>query len=276
MTRGATPNADERALIERAKALYLDEENPMTMEAIAASCGRSIGWILHISKRDGWPERQRVTSKTKAPEPLKVTAVDWKTYGDLALDVVLLRNNGHVIARYKGDFRLDNEVVSAAGVRQKASAIRALKAQAKPVASKHAAPAVARSKPAANPAPAAAPAPVTAPPVPEKPAKAPRPSDRPRAAMAAHALPASPFDRPKATLATLADAAANAVQSPEPDPLLARVEALERKLATRYEAIERRLASAEKALDLLLNLNRETFQTHAQRMAELDKELGRL
>lgn len=41
-------------------------------------------------------------------------------------------------------------------------------------------------------------------------------------------------------------------------------------------ALERRLGAAEKALDLLLNLNRETFQTHAQRMAELDKELGRL
>lgn len=222
MTRGATPSADERALIERAKALYLDEENPMTMEAIAASCGRSIGWILHISKRDGWPERQRVTSKTKAPEPLKVTAVDWKTYGDLALDVVLLRNNGHVIARYKGDFRFDNEVVSAAGVRQKASAIRALKAQAKPAETKQAAPGAARAKAAGKPTPAAVPAPVAATPVPEKPTKAPRAPDKPRVAMAAHAVETSPFERPAAALAATAAVAPKAVSPPAQDPLAAR------------------------------------------------------
>lgn len=59
------------------------------------------------------------------PQSSAPTPVDRKLYGDLADDVHLLRSRGHDVARFKGDFRVDREVLTAAELRGRANAARA-------------------------------------------------------------------------------------------------------------------------------------------------------
>ena len=267
MIRPAAQNDDDRALIEKAKKLYFATENPLTLAAIGDACGgRSLGWVQHLARRECWPARgSQATAKTAT---LYVTTVDRKLHGPLADDVVFLRNKGHTVARFKGDYRIDDDIVSLVELRQRASELRVKAKSAAPVSAPS--PSIDKAaKPAPTPAPA--PAPVAAKPfAPEKAAQATRASNKPRSAMAAYAVEAPPWN--KAALAELRDVAAHAAKLLAPDPLVARIDAIEKQ----NEALARRLGATERALAFLINMNRETFQTHAQRMAELDKELGRL
>lgn len=63
------------------------------------------------------------------------TPVDRRLYGDLADDVVLLRSDGRVVARFKGGFRVDShpEIFTAAQVRGMAAEVRNRR-ESKPVA----------------------------------------------------------------------------------------------------------------------------------------------
>lgn len=83
--------------------------------------------------------------RAKAPETDPVR----KAYGDLADDVLLLRKRGHLVARFKGQIRVDSDVLTDDQVRARARMVRIL--GEKPIA-EVAAPVV-ETKKAGSPAP---------------------------------------------------------------------------------------------------------------------------
>lgn len=93
-------------------------------------CGKPTSHMGMCSAR--WAKRKANNGpagiKPKAPDGDPVRGI----YGDLADDVVLLRNRGHLVARFKGQIRVDSDVLSDDQVRAKARLLRNV--TAKPVA----------------------------------------------------------------------------------------------------------------------------------------------
>lgn len=52
-------------------------------------------------------------------------AIAYRLFGDLAPDVLLLRSHGHTVAKFRGDFRVDREVLRYDQVQAMAAALRA-------------------------------------------------------------------------------------------------------------------------------------------------------
>ena len=68
------------------------------------------------------------TGRGAKAAPTEADAVR-KTYGDLADDVIALRGRGHLVARFKGQIRVDSDVLTDDQVREKARALRAVVAR---------------------------------------------------------------------------------------------------------------------------------------------------
>jgi hypothetical protein len=63
--------------------------------------------------------------------PMSEEAIARRLFGELADDILLLRKRGYDVARFKGDFRVDREVLSAEQLSAKAKALRSTQERAK-------------------------------------------------------------------------------------------------------------------------------------------------
>jgi len=96
-------------------------------------CGKPATHMGMCSER--WKKRKANNGPAGIRPKDAPVAVDpvRQTYGDLADDVVLLRNRGHLVARFKGQIRVDSDVLTDDQVRAKARMLRM--PAAKPVTS---------------------------------------------------------------------------------------------------------------------------------------------
>jgi hypothetical protein len=159
---------------------------------------------------------------TTTPKAPGASDAERRIYGELIEDVLFLRDRGHLVARFKGDYRIDGDVVSAAGLRERANAER-----------KNAPPPALVKKVAAP----------TAPPADPKPAPKPRKNAAPLRLCAKCGGPRSAWSSALCRACYLV--------KPQPAPASMAAPALDtdpRRLAIRIGKIETRMAELDRLL----------------------------
>lgn len=244
MTRGRAPTADDRRNEDAAKAMYLDTKDFRTLEEIAAAFGKTIGWILGLKRRDGWPER--------------VSAREIKLHGELAEDVVYLRTVCRLlVARFQDGYRINRDVVTGEQLQDRAKDERDLRAIRRAAAKPRPAIQPSEPPPTVVPPPTAAPAPVPqpAPAAPEPPPvqsttnlKAKRLADM-RARDSTHRLTKAVDAAKVAPIAQTSSSFALPSRSPVDRVLLERVDKLEAQVKALLKVVSRDHVARRRSLN---------------------------